>query len=395
MTDQSASSIPEKHRSANARARDQPSLVVEFDSREPSSVSVSVKRLAPDLIALLGNYAQSGGPLTFVLRVTVLQPEAPVDGSLPDIFGRHFVLEDSLRFVPHFPFERGLSYQASFDPRRLDHPDFSKSLRLEFTVPSDLSAPLPEVKHIFPSSDEMPENLLRFYVRFSNSMQRGRVGAEISLLDSDGEPVHDALYRAPVELWDRSMRCLTILLDPGRLKRGVGPNRELGPPLKVGQEYTLAVGSGLFDLSGNRLRETFHKRFRVTGAVRRPIAVEHWKIVLPAANSRQPLSVMFPNPLDWALLSQAITIVSKAEQAIPGRSLIDQCESRWNFTPTSPWAAGNYHLRVALSLEDVCGNSVIAAFDRPLRSGSDLTSEIDDHSISFQLGNLKESIESQ
>ena len=86
------------------------------------------------------------------------------------------------------------------------------------------------------------------------------------------------------------MRHLTILLDPGRLKRGVGPNRELGPPLKVGHEHKLAIGSGLIDFSGRPLREGFYKPFRVSAAVRDRIAVEQWKIVPPA--------LMFPRPLD-------------------------------------------------------------------------------------------------
>jgi hypothetical protein len=242
------------------------------------------------------------------------------------------------------------------------------------------------VNHIFPSSDCLPENLLRFYICFSNSMQRGRVEAEISLLGPDGEPAPDVLYRAPVELWDRSMRHLTILLDPGRLKRGVGPNRELGPPLKAGQVYTLAVGAGMTDLSGSRLPETIYKRFRVKHAVREPIAVEQWKIVPPATSSRQPLVLMFPRPLDWTLLSHTITIASKNERLMDGQIEIDQYERRWSFTPTSPWAAGSYHVRVASSLEDVCGNSVIAAFDRPLRSGSDLAAdEVASRSIPFCL----------
>jgi hypothetical protein len=109
-------------------------------------------------------------------------------------------------------------------------------------------------------------------------MQRGRVESEISLLGPDGEPARDVLYRAPVELWDKSLQYLTILLDPGRLKRGVGPNRELGPPLEAGHVYTLAVGAGMVDLSGRQLPETVYKRFRVTDAVREPIAVEQWKI---------------------------------------------------------------------------------------------------------------------
>jgi hypothetical protein len=171
------------------------------------------------------------------------------------------------------------------------------------------------------------------------------------------------------------MQHLTILLDPGGLKRGVGPNRELGPLLKLGQEYTLAVGSGIVDLSDRRLRETFYKLFRVTEAVLQPIAIEQWTIIPPLTNSRQPLMLTFPRPLDWALLSQTNTIVSADEQSIKGRIIIDECERRWNFTPTLPWAAGCYHVRVASSLEDVCGNSVMAAFDRPLRDGRDLAYE--------------------
>ena len=242
-----------------------------------------------------------------------------------------------------------------------------------------------DVTHVFPSSDLLPENLLRFYVCFSNSMQRGRALEEISLLDSDGQPVADALYRPPVELWDRSMRHLTVLLDPGRLKRGVGPNRELGPPLKAGQMYTLAVGPGMVDLSGRRLHETFFKHFNVTEAVREHIAVEQWKILPPVTKSREPLVLVFPRPLDWALLTHTITITSRGEQSVDGRIAIEQCERRWSFTPTSAWAAGPYRVRVASGLEDVCGNSVIAAFDRPLRTGSDLSHETTISSIAFDL----------
>jgi hypothetical protein len=368
----------------NASVTNEPSLMVDSDPCQPASSGVRVYNLDPDLMGSLGRYMQAGGPLQSVLRVTVVRTGAPSDDNLPDVFGRYQVLEDGVRFSPHFPFDRGLSYRASFDPRPLGRPEFADGLTLEFSLPREHNAWPPEVKHIFPSSDDLPENLLRLYVCFSNAMQRGRVEAEISLLGPDGVAAPDVLYRAPVELWDRDMQCLTILLDPGRLKRGVGPNREFGPPLKVGQEYTLAVGPGMVDLSGRRLRETYYKRFRVTEAVRTPIAVEQWKIVPPVTKNRRPLVLKFPRPLDWALLSQTITIVS-GERSIAGKIVIDQCERRWSFTPTSPWAAGSYHVRVASSLEDVCGNSVIAAFDRPLRSGSDLAYEVPNRSISFQL----------
>jgi hypothetical protein len=210
------------------------------------------------------------------------------------------------------------------------------------------------------------------------------VEENIRLLGPDGQPAPDVLYRPPVELWDRSMRHLTILLDPGRLKRGVGPNRELGPPLRAGCKYTLAIGSGMVDLSGRSLREGFSKPFRVAEAVRERIAVKQWKTVLPTTESCEPLALTFPKPLDWALLWRAIDITSKGGQQIDGRIAIDQGETRWSFTPISPWAAGSYFVLTASSLEDVCGNSILEAFDRPFRAANDLVREAA-RSIPFHL----------
>ena len=384
MAARPALTTPGVARPVNAQVTNQPLLMVDSDPHQPA-LGVGIYSLDSDLMASLDRYVQAGGLLQSILRVTVVRTGAPIGDDLPGVFGRYQVLKNAVRFIPHFPFERGLSYRASFDPRPFGRPKLQELLTLEFSLPREQNDLPPMVKRIFPSSNYLPENLLRFCVCFSNSMQRGRVEAQISVLGPDGQPAPDVLYRAPVELWDGSMQCLTILLDPGRLKRGVGPNRELGPPLKVGQEYTLVVGSGMVDLSGRRLRKTFYKRFRVTEAVREHIAVDQWKIVPPPTKSHRPLVLTFSRPLDWALLSQTITIVSADEQLIEGRIVIDQCERRWSFTPALPWAAGSYHVRVASSLEDVCGNSVIAAFDRPLRSGTDLAYEVMNRSIPFRL----------
>jgi hypothetical protein len=242
-----------------------------------------------------------------------------------------------------------------------------------------------QVQHVFPSSDSLPENLLRLYVCFSNAMQRGRVEENVRLLGPDGIPAEGVLYRPPVELWDRSMRHLTILLDPGRLKRGLGPNRQLGPPLKTGQVYSLVIGAGMVDSSGHSLRESFYKRFRVTVAVREPVRVEQWKIVRPATGGRQPLSLLFPKPLDWALLWRTITIASDGSRRMDGRIAIDEGERRWSFTPTLPWKAGSYLVCVASTLEDVCGNNLLGAFDRPLPSASNPPCAAADFSIPFIL----------
>jgi hypothetical protein len=119
-----------------------------------------------------------------------------------------------VRFIPTFPIDNDVKYRAIFDVQPVGFQLTEERLILEFLIPSEQNAPThTDVTHIFPSCDLLPENLLRFYVCFSNSMQRGRALDEISLLDSEGQPVADALYRPPVELRDRrcgASRCCWI-----------------------------------------------------------------------------------------------------------------------------------------------------------------------------------------
>lgn len=364
----------------------EPTIRVNLDPSQRGPGSVSVCCLAPDLLTFLRSSSRRGDLLKSIFRVTVAHTQSSGDDGLPDVSGRYLLSGDEVHFIPRFPFERDVKYRASFDPQPLGAPLAAESLNLEFLIPSEQKAPaLTEVRHIFPSCDVLPENLLRFYVCFSNSMQRGRALEQISLLDSYGQPAADALYRPPVELWDRTMRHLTVLLDPGRLKRWVGPNVELGPPLKVGQKYTLEIGSGMIDLYGGPLRERFRKHFVVGDPVREQISVESWKILPPMTGSRQALALEFPRPLDWALLLQTITIVSPDEEVIDGQISVDLTERRWSFTPTSRWTAGIYQIRVESSLEDVSGNSTTGAFERPLRKGANLLTETKDSSLIFQL----------
>jgi hypothetical protein len=320
-----------------------------------------------------------------MLRVRVIETGSPGSENLPDVLGSRQVLGNGIRFIPRFPFDSNVRFRATFDPRPLGRAELLEALTLEFSLPGETNAVRTRVRHVFPSSDSLPENLLRFYVCFSRPMQRGRAEEHIVLLGPDGRPAPDTLYRPPVELWDRSIRHLTILLDPGRLKRGLGPNRELGPPLKAGEWYTLVVDSDMVDSAGRPIRESFYKSFCVTEAIRERIAIEQWKIVPPVSRSHQPLVVIFPTPLDWALLWRSITIALEDGRPVSGRIAIGQGERRWSFTPSSPWIGGSYCIRIASSLEDVCGNSLLQAFDRPLRSMTDGAREAADRSIPFQV----------
>jgi hypothetical protein len=364
----------------------QPTLRVNYGSSSLRLNSVSIRCLGPGLADLLARAKQPADLLRSIFRVTVVLDPPAKNDDLPSVSGRYAFGEDEIHFVPTFPFERDVRYRARFDPSGLEKYPTVEPATLDFAIPSeDRALEQTSVTEVFPSGGVLPENLLRFYVHFSNSMQRGRALEQISLLDSFGHPVADAVYRAPAELWDCTMRRLTVLLDPGRLKRWVGPNLALGPPLKAGQRYILEISRGMNDQYGRPLREPYRKHFFAGEPVREPIALKDWQIHCPATGSRQPLALTFLLPLDRALALDAIRIESEHGSAVQGHAEVDQCETRWNLKPASPWTPGIYHVRVNSRLEDVCGNTPTGAFERPLGEGPQSVTAPERSSLVFRL----------
>jgi hypothetical protein len=338
------------------------SSVLTVDPPSAHARAVHVRHLDPALLSNLGQGEGAQQRLRRALRVSVARSGLADDPELPSIAGSYAIGHRTLSFMPHFPFAAGVPYQAVFDPRELGIAEPLPVQTLAFEQPAPEGA-APSVLAVYPSAASVPANLLRLYVRFATPMQRGAAATAITLLDADGRAMEDVLYRAPVELWDPGMRCLTVMLDPGRLKRGVGPNRALGPPLVVGSEVVLQIGVDLRDAAGRPLGTIHQQRYSVTEAVREPIALRDWIVAKPPVATNTPLSLTFPRPLDWAMLRYSIRVFAGAA-AVAGSVATDKGETHWRFTPFSPWEAGDYRIEVVIDLEDPCGNDLLAAFDR-------------------------------
>ncbi len=87
-----------------------------------------------------------------------------------------------------------------------------------------------EVLSVHPQAQEVPRNLLRFYVVFSGPMSEGHAREHLRLVNENGAPLHDAFLSTDYELWDGPHRRLTVLLDPARIKRGLAAHRQAGYP---------------------------------------------------------------------------------------------------------------------------------------------------------------------
>jgi hypothetical protein len=223
---------------------------------------------------------------------------------------------------------------------------------------------------LYPGAAVLPENTLRFYLHFSVPMRRGQAYEHIRLEDGAGEQVAFPFLELAEELWGPEGKRLTLLFDPGRIKRGLKPRNEVGPPLEVGRSYTLTIDRAWEDDRGQRLAESHQKRF----VVEAPDVVQpdptswHWRT--PAAGTLEPLIVTLPEPLDRAMLLRVLVPLDGAGGAVRGAVTVSEYETVWGFTPARPWRAGSFALSVRTTLEDRAGNSIARPFEVDLTATS-------------------------
>lgn len=273
-------------------------------------------------------------------------------GDVPAMLGAYTLEGGALVFRPRFPLASGVKYRAVY--RAVG----SAPLEATFDGPKPAAGPATRVSRVYPSGDVLPSNQLRLYVYFSASMQRGGVWDHIKLLDESGKPLQLPFLEIDQELWNPDNTRLTILFDPGRIKRGVTPEQEMGPAIVEGKRYTLMIGRNLRDARGVPLGETFRKEYRGTAAIRSGIDLKQWKVTPPPSGSKNALLIDFPRPLDYGLLEHVITV-----KDVPGAVSIEANETRWRFTPTQPWRAGDHTLVIDMALEDQAGNRIGRPFD--------------------------------
>ncbi|WP_169980928.1 hypothetical protein [Tautonia rosea] len=288
-----------------------------------------------------------------------------VRGAEVSMLGQVQIDPDRIRFVPRFPIRPGTTYRATFRPALLPggDPD-AKPIQADITLPDpDAENEPTRIVAVYPSSDQLPENLLRFYVQFSAPMSRGDAYRHLRLTGTNGEPVPSPFLELDEELWDPSGTRLTLLIDPGRIKQGLVPREELGPVLEAGRCYTLTIASEWPDATGRSLAEPFRKTFDTTPADEVPPDPSDWQIDTPKAGTRSPLVVRLPEPLDRALLGRLLFLTDLEGRLVPGRVEAADAETCWRFSPESSWQSGRYLLVADTDLEDLAGNGIGRPFE--------------------------------
>ena len=330
---------------------------IRFNTTNTGAPYVEVVGLSDAALERLADVRYSSREWSSVLRVAI-------DASSPPVVGRYEVVDEALRFTPLFPFERGRSYHVRFDRSRVDGESAASEPALTATVglPAPSTVPATVVTHVYPSGDVLPENQLRMYIEFSAPMGR-RSGIEyVALLDDQGKDVEGPFLPLDYEFWNADRTRFTVFFDPGRVKDGILPNRQMGRALQVGKTYTLLVRADWQDGNGLPLKEPYRRTFRVGPADTHPLDTAQWRITPPKAGAQAPLVVTFPEPVDHGLLFRALG-VRRGGEVVDGDVTVGVNETQWSFTPHEPWRAGAYDLLALSILEDRAGNQIGRAFE--------------------------------
>jgi hypothetical protein len=288
---------------------------------------------------------------------TRLKIQLVKDEGQPPVLGEFKSNGDEIIFEPLVPFTIGLQYQVLLDD----------SLLSEIGIPLDDHIG-PELVSIYPTQDTLPANLLKIYLQFSQPMVEGRSLDYLTLMRSDGDTMKGTFLDLQPELWNVESTVLTLWLDPGRIKRDLIPNKEMGAPLHVGEKYILHISPLWRSKNGAVLLRSYEKSFVAVSRDETSPDLLAWVVKSPVAGSMYSLEITTPEPIDYFLFRDAVRILTSEGQVLRGDVQISNNEKVWKFLPEKAWTKGKYILQAEGRLEDLAGNNLNRPFDREVEN---------------------------
>jgi hypothetical protein len=213
---------------------------------------------------------------------------------------------------------------------------------------------------ISPDAKVLPANTLRFYIHFPRPGETHFDRDQLFLLDEKEQVVREPFLVLSQELWSHDGRRLTVLMEPGRIKRGLGEDPAHDPALVVGQTYSLIITA---------LGQTARYTFRVGDPVLEAINETSWRLASPTVGRLEPAVVHFDRVMDAAVCEDEIRVLIPSGEVVQTHVSLAPDGTAAQVIPSHPWCRGEHRLVVSERLEDVCGNRLGEALDHDLSAG--------------------------
>lgn len=230
-------------------------------------------------------------------------------------------------------------------------------------VPAQQSQPF--IVTVYPTTDSIPVNILRFYIRFSQPMQEVGILKHVQLKDSESVNITGVFFDNDYELWNKDRTEVTLIVDPGRVKTGLLAHNKMGWAFDEWKTYTLTIDSLLIDFNDRHLSKTYRKKIVAIPANSVAPDINNWQISIPTKNTQDTLMLDFTTPIDHISASTFIRVKDAEGHIVKGDVSLGEKERTWLFKPSLKWKQGNYTIEINSDLEDIVANSLRGVFDHP------------------------------
>ncbi|WOK08880.1 Ig-like domain-containing protein [Imperialibacter roseus] len=314
------------------------------------SYYVATAQLSPEFILEKGKAVA----IQFTYNGDLKRLSVALQNNPRPIFGQFLTEGDKTIFRAAIPFAEGQEYVIKEGEKLLS----------QFRFEGD-NEPPPIVLAVYPSSNTVPANQLKMYVKFDQPMRADGVYEHIYVADENGRRLPVAILPLQPALWNADNTMLTLWFDPGKIKRDLQPNQMHGTPLQPGKRYSLIVEGAFSSQKGDQLGQQFSRPFSTGDDDRVKPDLEKWKLVAPSAGSNDALTVQFGEPMDFGSLDGKFSVKTESGdgQIVDGVFEITAGETGLTFKPAKSWLAGSYVLVVDPTIEDLAGNNLQRLFD--------------------------------
>ncbi len=299
-----------------------------------------------------------------------------LQGKNEPILGDFEQAHHTILFRPIVPFTKGKTYEIKYRQEIIGM----------FDVEASKTNDNPMLTAIFPSTDTVPENLLKMYFVFSKPMQEVQNALEFIEVYNLTDHVATSIFlELQNELWNEDHTELTLWLDPGRIKTDLVPNRNQGLPLEEGKEYEIRISSKWYDAQNNLLDKNYTKHIYVSKKDRIQLALDQWTVKTSKSGTRDPIFLNVNEPLDAMLALETVLIYDANNSIVQGDFKLIDHEKRLLFTPSEPWKPGTYSISIRSILEDLAGNNLNHLFDVDLQQKKNNTEYTEHKELSFKV----------
>ncbi|WP_109300871.1 hypothetical protein [Aquimarina sp. AU474] len=275
------------------------------------------------------------------------------------ILGQIVVNLDNLQFAPIVPFSINQEYTIVYD-------DFIEYFKIN--IPKSYS--YLTVTSVYPSAKKIPANILKWYIQFSEPINETWVYKHVQFRNAQGDTLSRAALALNNALVSDDGKLLTIWVEPGRQKRDLIPNKQLGAVFETGKSYTLWIQKTLKNKDGTPMQNDYVHYFEIEKADRKQPEITTWTVDTPMPNSISDLTVHCNESLDYGSIIHSLAIQDKNGKEVMGTWTLQNAETILSFTPLLPWIADTYKIICNSRIEDLAGNNLERMFDQNIEKPS-------------------------